>query len=158
MDKGVLSSCVDPRRRGVSTIEGRWVMLSTLNACDLFLRMVEGRWGMGASVVGRGRRALTVSVNLSFTLFTSRSLSTHVGCLLVTGFLKQTPPCVTTMFVYIPQTSPLHGGWPCWGVFCVIATNGSYCVCCVARVRAVCFPHMIRSTRRIVEDDLRRSR
>lgn len=100
----------------------------------------------------------TVFVNLPFTLFTSRSLSTHVGCLLATGFLGQERLCVTTMFVYIPQTPPPRSKWLCWGVFGVIATNGSCCVCCVARVRAVCFPHMIRSTRRIVEDDMRRSR
>lgn len=107
----------------------------------------------GQVVSATGRRALTVSVNLPFTLFTSRLLSTHVGCLLATGFLGQTPLCVTAMFVYIPQTPPPRSEWLCWSVFGVIATNGSCCVCCMARVRAVCFPHMIRSSRRIVEDD-----
>lgn len=54
----------------------------------------------------RGRRSLTASINLPFTLFTSRLLSMHVGCLLATGFLGQKHLCVTTMFVYIPQTPP----------------------------------------------------
>lgn len=42
---------------------------------------------------GAGEEVVTVRVtlhsfvNLPFTLFTSRSLSTHVGCLLATGFL-----------------------------------------------------------------------
>lgn len=96
---------------------------------------------------------LTVSVNSLFTLFTSHLLSMHVGCLLTTGFLRQTLLCVTTMFVYIPQTPPPRSKWLCWSIFGVIAMNGSCCVCCVARVRAVGFPHMIRSSRRIVEDD-----
>ena len=91
--------------------------------------------------------------DLSQLPLTSRSLSTHVACLLATGFLGQNTLCVTTMFVCIPQTPPPRSKWPCWSVFGVIATNGSCCVCCVARVLAVGFPHMIRSSRRIVEDD-----
>ena len=118
-----------------------------LSVCDLSLRVVEGRWVIGASDVGhRG-------ADPSQFPFTSRSLFTHVGCLLATGFLVQKHLCVATMFVYIPQTPPPCSEWLCWSVFCMIATNSPHCVCCVARVRAVCFPHMIRSSRRIVEDD-----
>lgn len=51
--------------------------------------------------------------DLSQLPFTSRLLSTHVGCLLATGFLKQTPLCVATMFVYIPQTPPPCSKWLC---------------------------------------------
>nr|DAR91596.1 MAG TPA: hypothetical protein [Caudoviricetes sp.] len=111
------------------------------------LGLTEGRCVVGASGVGHH------DIDLSQLPLTSRSLSTHVGCLLTTGFLGQTPLCVTTMFVYIPQTPLPCSEWLCWGIFGVIATNGSCCACCVARVRAVCFPHMIRSSRRIVEDD-----
>ena len=108
----------------------------------------DGRAVGGGLVVSPPRGA-----DLSQVPFTSRSLSTHVGCLLATGFLGQKHLCVTTMFVYIPQTPPSCSKWLCCGVFGVIATNGSCCVCCVARVLAVGFPHMIRSSRRIVEDD-----
>ena len=73
--------------------------------------------------------------------------------LLATGLLEQNTLCVATMFVDVPQTPPPRSKWLCWSIFGVIATKGSCCVCCVARVRAVCFPHMIRSSRRIVEDD-----
>ena len=76
-----------------------------------------------------------------------------MGCLLTIGFLRQKHLCVATMFVYILQTPSPRSEWLCWSIFGVIATNGSCCVCCVARVLAVCFPHMIRLTRRIVEDD-----
>lgn len=82
----------------------------------------------------------------------------QVGCLLATGLLEQTTPlCYYDVCVYYTNPSPLpqdfpRGGfrWYCgewfllqfvWHVFVI-----------------VCFPHMIRSTRRIVEDDLRRSR
>lgn len=68
---------------------------------------------MGRVMSVAWRRSLTVSVNLPFTLFTSRLLSTHVGCLLATGFLGQTPLCVTTMFVYITQTPPPRGEMLC---------------------------------------------
>ena len=51
-------------------------------------------WGLGVSRMVEGRCAkgvcgwsLTVSINLPFILFTFRLLSTHVGCLLATGFL-----------------------------------------------------------------------
>lgn len=39
-----------------------------------------------------GHRPFTVSVNRPFTLFTFRSLSMHVGCLLATGFLGVKTP------------------------------------------------------------------
>ena len=105
-----------------------------------------------------GRRSLTVSVHLPFTLFTSCSLSTQAGCFASNMLSRvKTPLCCYNVCVYytnppgLPQDFLSEGfRWYCtkwsllqfaWHVFAV-----------------VCFPHMIRSSRRIVEDDLRRSR
>lgn len=85
--------------------------------CDLSLRVVERR-----CVIGGGAMSVTVvlishsSVNPQLTSFTSRSLSTHVGCLLTTDFLGQKHLCVTTMFVYVLQTPPPRSKWLCWSV------------------------------------------
>ena len=109
---------------------------------------------MGASSAGHR------DASLSQFLFTSRSLCSppvyfprNPVALLATGILEQRHLCVATMFVYIPQTPPLHGGGLCWCVFGVIAVNGFCCGFCVARIVVVGFTHMVRSSRRIVEDD-----
>jgi hypothetical protein len=75
-------------------------------------------------------RLLTVSVNLPFTLFTSRSSSTHVDCLLATCFLGQRHCCVATMFVYVTQTFPAYHNTSCRKGFVGIAPNGPCCSSC----------------------------
>ena len=57
------------------------------------------------------------------------------------------------MFVYIPQISPTCSRGLRWSVFGAIAANGLCYGYCVARVIVVGFTHMVRSSRRIVEDD-----
>ena len=91
-------------------------------------------------------RALTVFVNLSFTFY-ARGL--FAGNWLSRA---NTSLCYYNVCVYYTNPSSLQQV-AVLEYFGVIATNGSCCVCCVARVRAVGFPHMIRSSRRIVEDD-----
>lgn len=121
-------------------------------------QMVEGRCVMGVWCRPSRRPIFTVSVNLPFILLTSRLLSTHVGCLLTSGFLGQTPSCVATMFVCITQTSSSYRKTSCRRSFVGIATNDPVAVRVWRVFDFVCLPHMIRSSRRIVEDDRRRSR
>lgn len=101
---------------------------------------------------------LTVSVNRPFTLFTSRSLSTQAGCF-ASNMLSRANFSLCCYNVCVCYTNPL--GLPQDFLsegFRWYRTEWSLLQFVWRVFAVVCFPHMIRSTRRIVEDDLRRSR
>ena len=99
-------------------------------------------------------RSFTVSVNLPFILFTSRLLSTHVGCLLATGFLGQKHLfvllqcwCVSSHFSPCNKTS-------CRNVFVDIAVNSPCCSSCDGMVSVdafdlVCYTRVDESSKTI---------
>lgn len=117
------------------------------------LGAVEGRYVMGGDA-GPMRQSLTVSVHLSFILFTFRLLSMHVGCLLATSFLGTKHPfvllqcwCVSSQFSPYSKTS-------CRSVFVGIAANSLCCSSCdgmgsVDGFGPVCYTRLDESSKTI---------
>nr|DAR43441.1 MAG TPA: hypothetical protein [Caudoviricetes sp.] len=100
------------------------------------------------------RLPFTVSVHPPFILLTFRLLSTHVSCLLATGFLGRKHPfvllqcwCVSSHF------SPCNKSL-CRSVFVGIATNGPCCSSCdgmgsVDAFGPVCYTRVDESSKTI---------
>ena len=87
------------------------------------LRVAEGRCVMGGGIS-------RYDVGLSQLPLTSRLLSTHVGCLLATGFLETKHPFVLLQYWCVSSHFSPYSKTSCRSVFVDIATNSLCCSSC----------------------------